>query len=76
MRAEVSKDQPHRKKDPLTQKRQEMLGRALQKMYEGVLNEPVPDDLLELLDKIEEKSKEDEKSGISGDVGKQDPRGS
>jgi len=38
--------------------RQELLGRALQKAYEEVLEEPVPADFLELLEQIEAKAQE------------------
>jgi len=39
--------------------RQEMLGRALQKAYEKVLEEPIPTDFLDLLEQIDAKARED-----------------
>ena len=34
--------------------RQRAIGRELRRMYDGVVNEPVPDDLLDLLRKIDD----------------------
>lgn len=42
--------------------RQQMLGRALQKAYEKVLEEPIPADFMQLLEQIDEKGKEESKS--------------
>jgi hypothetical protein len=43
--------------------RQRAIGRELRRMYDGIVNEPVPDDFLDLLRRIDE-------SGESGGAGK------
>lgn len=49
-----------KKKRPPTdssQARQEALGRQLRQMYDKFTNEPLPEDLVDLLDKLDEKLK-------------------
>jgi hypothetical protein len=42
--------------------RQRAIGRELRRMYDGVVNEPVPDDLLDLLRKIDDADAQKKKS--------------
>lgn len=41
--------------------RQRAIGRELRRMYDGVVNEPVPDDFLDLLRRIDEADAEKKK---------------
>ena len=56
----VKKEQPDREKMIAARSRQRAIGRELRRMYDEVVQEPVPDDFLELLKKIDEsKGKKD-----------------
>jgi hypothetical protein len=58
---DVKKEQPDREKTIAARARQRAIGRELRRMYDEVVQEPVPDDFLELLKKIDEKKgKKDE----------------
>jgi Anti-sigma factor NepR len=51
----VSKDQnPNREKARAIRARQRAIGRELRRMYDDIAQEPVPDDLLDLLKRIDE----------------------
>lgn len=52
----VSGETKNREKNPTIRARQRAIGRELRRMYENIANEPIPDDLLNLLQKIEEHS--------------------
>jgi len=70
----VSKDEPSKDEErKLVRKRQEVIGHALQKLYDSVLDEPIPSDLLDLMSKIDEKAKDSEQGQPGGDLTKQDP---
>ncbi|HTT85092.1 MAG TPA: NepR family anti-sigma factor [Rhizomicrobium sp.] len=47
----------------LVRARQRAIGRELRRMYDNVAKEPVPDDFLELLHKIDEMGSEGGKKG-------------
>lgn len=52
----VSKDQnPNREKARAIRARQRVIGRELRRMYDGVAQEPIPDEFLDLLRKIDAK---------------------
>lgn len=56
----VKKEEPNREKMIAARARQRAIGRELRRMYDDVVQEPVPDDFLELLKKIDEsKGKKD-----------------
>ena len=50
---DVKKEQPDKEKTVAARARQRAIGRELRRMYDDVVQEPVPDDFLELLRKIE-----------------------
>jgi hypothetical protein len=57
---DVKKEQPDREKMIAARARQRALGRELRRMYDEVVQEPVPNDFLDLLKKIDEtKGKKD-----------------
>jgi hypothetical protein len=47
----------------LVRARQRAIGRELRRMYDNVAKEPVPDDFLDLLQKIDDKGNEGGKKG-------------
>jgi hypothetical protein len=47
-------DNTDRDKARAVRARQRAIGRELRRMYDGVVNEPVPDDFLDLLRRIDE----------------------
>lgn len=50
----MSKEQnPNREKARAIRARQRVIGRELRRMYDGVAQEPVPDEFMELLRKID-----------------------
>jgi len=56
----VKKELPDREKTIAARARQRAIGRELRRMYDEVVQEPVPDDFLDLLKKIDEsKAKKD-----------------
>ena len=58
---DVKKEQPDKEKTNAARARQRAIGRELRRMYDDVVQEPVPEDFLELLRKIDaSKSKKDE----------------
>jgi hypothetical protein len=58
---DVKKEQPDKEKTVAARARQRAIGRELRRMYDDVVQEPVPEDFLELLRKIDaNKSKKDE----------------
>jgi hypothetical protein len=50
---DVKKGLPDREKTIATRARQRAIGRELRRIYDEVVQEPVPDDFLELLKKID-----------------------
>jgi hypothetical protein len=51
----VSKDQnPNREKARAIRARQRAIGRELRRMYDDIAQEPIPDDLVDLLKRIDE----------------------
>jgi hypothetical protein len=51
----VSKDQnPNREKARAIRARQRAIGRELRRMYDDIAQEPIPDELLDLLKRIDE----------------------
>ena len=50
---DVIKEQPDREKTIAARARQRAIGRELRRMYDEVVQEPVPDDFLDLLKKID-----------------------
>ncbi len=53
----VSKDQnPNREKARAIRARQRVIGRELRRLYDGVAQEPVPDEFLDLLRQIDSKN--------------------
>jgi hypothetical protein len=50
----VSNDQGNGDKNRTIRARQRALGRELRRIYDNVAREPVPDDFLELLNKVED----------------------
>jgi hypothetical protein len=59
----VKKEEPDREKMIAARARQRAIGRELRRMYDDVVQEPVPDDFLDLLKKIDEsKGKKDASS--------------
>jgi len=58
---DVKKEPPDKEKTVAARARQRAIGRELRRMYDDVVQEPVPEDFLELLRKIDaNKSKKDE----------------
>jgi hypothetical protein len=56
----LSKDQnPNREKARAIRARQRVIGRELRRIYDAVAQEPVPDDFLDLLRKMDNKDKDD-----------------
>ena len=56
----VKKEQPNRDETIAARARQRAIGRELRRMFDDVVQEPVPDDFLDLLKKIDEtKGKKD-----------------
>jgi hypothetical protein len=52
----LSKEQnPNREKARAIRARQRVIGRELRRIYDGVAQEPVPDDFLDLLRKMDDK---------------------
>ncbi len=47
-------DSPDSGKSRAVRARQRAIGRELRRMYDGVVNEPVPDDLMDLLRKMDD----------------------
>ena len=59
----VSKEQnPNRDKARAIRARQRVIGRELRRIYDGVAQEPVPDDFLDLLRRIDAKDEPGKKS--------------
>ncbi len=54
---DVKKEQPDREKMIAARARQRAIGRELRRMFDAVVQEPVPEDFLELLKRIDEKGK-------------------
>jgi hypothetical protein len=54
---DVKKDEPDREKTVAARARQRAIGRELRRMFDEVVQEPVPDDFIDLLKKIDEKGK-------------------
>src|SRR5262245_18831203 len=50
----VKREEPDREKMIAARARQRAIGRELRRMYDEVVQEPVPDDFLDLLKKIDE----------------------
>lgn len=60
---DVKKEQPDKEKTVAARARQRAIGRELRRMYDDVVQEPVPEDFLELLRKIDMvKGKKDQTS--------------
>lgn len=59
----MSKEQnPNREKARAIRARQRVIGRELRRIYDGVAQEPVPDEFLELLKKMDAKDEPGKKS--------------
>jgi hypothetical protein len=59
----LSKEQnPNREKARAVRARQRVIGRELRRIYDGVAQEPVPDEFLELLKKMDAKDEPGKKS--------------
>jgi len=50
---DVKKEEPDREKMLAARARQRALGRELRRMYDEVVQEPIPDDFMDLLGKID-----------------------
>ncbi len=50
---DVKKEEPDREKTLAARARQRAIGRELRRMYDEIVQEPVPDDFMELLKKID-----------------------
>jgi len=50
---DVKREQPDKEKSVAARARQRAIGRELRRMYDDVVQEPVPEDFLELLRKID-----------------------
>jgi Anti-sigma factor NepR len=50
---DVKKEQPDKEQTIAARARQRAIGRELRRMYDDVVQEPVPEDFLELLKKID-----------------------
>jgi hypothetical protein len=58
---DVKKERVDREKVTAARARQRAIGRELRRMYDEVVQEPVPEDFLEILRKVDQvKSKKDE----------------
>jgi len=55
-RAPVADESPDRENARAIRARQRAIGRELRRMYDDVAQEPIPDDFLDLLKKIDESS--------------------
>jgi hypothetical protein len=51
---DVKKEQPDREKVLAARVRQRAIGRELRRMYDEIVQEPVPDEFIELLHRIDE----------------------
>jgi len=59
----LSKDQnPNREKARAVRARQRVIGRELRRMYDAVAQEPVPDEFMDLLRKMDSKDEPGKKS--------------
>ena len=59
----LSKEQnPNREKARAVRARQRVIGRELRRIYDGVAQEPVPDEFLDLLKKMDAKDEPGKKS--------------
>jgi hypothetical protein len=58
----MEKDQTDRDKARSVRARQRALGREIRRMFDGVVKEPVPDEFLDLLKRIDES--DEGKSGV------------
>ena len=59
----LSKDQnPNREKARAIRARQRVIGRELRRMFDAVAQEPVPDDFLDLLQRMDAKDEAEKKS--------------
>ena len=54
----IEKDKTDRDKSRSIRARQRALGREIRRMFDGVVKEPVPDEFLELLRRIDESDSE------------------
>jgi hypothetical protein len=62
----VNKEQrPDREKNRVLRARQRAIGRELRRMYEDVAREPIPDDFLDILHKMDDPDKSGGTSGGS-----------
>ena len=52
---DVKREQPDREKTLATRARQRAIGRELRRMYDEVVQEPVPEEFLEILHQIDER---------------------
>ncbi len=50
---DVKKEEPDREKTLAARARQRAIGRELRRMYDEIVQEPIPDDFMELLKKID-----------------------
>jgi hypothetical protein len=50
---DVKREEPDREKSVAARARQRAIGRELRRMYDEIVQEPVPDDFLDLLKKID-----------------------
>jgi hypothetical protein len=50
---DVKKEEPDREQTIAARARQRAIGRELRRMYDEIVQEPVPDDFMELLKKID-----------------------
>jgi hypothetical protein len=50
---DVKREEPDREKTVAARARQRAIGRELRRMYDEIVQEPVPDDFLDLLKKID-----------------------
>jgi Anti-sigma factor NepR len=50
---DVKREEPDREKTVAARARQRAIGRELRRMYDEIVQEPVPEDFLELLKKID-----------------------
>jgi Anti-sigma factor NepR len=50
---DVKKEEPDREQTVAARARQRAIGRELRRMYDEIVQEPVPDDFLDLLKKID-----------------------
>jgi len=50
---DVNREEPEREKNVAARARQRAIGRELRRMYDEIVQEPIPDDFLDLLKKID-----------------------